>query len=120
MGDAHFHVYLLNEADGHTLTLSKGKQAFKQDSYAWGRSKALKHEEAQGRLQPDGSLLIVCDVEFFPSVNPLDSDQLGEHFSVPAPCEATLKEGCICALGDLLATGANSDCTLVVGSGMGT
>jgi hypothetical protein len=69
----------------------------------------------QKQLQPDGSLSLACGIEFF-----LHTDMLLDDAGLTPglTSEAELKEICSKEMGSLLSTGENSDCILVVGSGM--
>jgi hypothetical protein len=104
-------MYLLDESTGQTVDLCSASDDFGPDTYNWGWDRTAKHELVLEHLQPDGSLMIVCDIDFF-----LPTDLRGEDSSGETSLsEGSLKRNCRNAIEKLLSTGANSDCTIVVG-----
>lgn len=108
---AIYHVYILDEAkEGAKETINRSMYEFGKDGiYNWGRN--MRHGIAEKALQPDGSLIVACDIEFFVT----DTDTGSAVIKPRVGGEDELKENCSQTLGGMAFSGLCSDCTIKVG-----
>lgn len=100
---------LVNNDSNAVDELTEFNHRFSGEGRSIGFARLATHDRVKQSIQPDGSLLFVAEVEY------LARSAYPACMGKEIVSEAKMKSNCLDALGALLISETDSDCTIVVG-----